>query len=321
VKLPDPVTVQEICALINARHSGRGNELVLGINEIHKVSPGDLTFVDFEKYYQRALDSPAGFIIINKVQTPPENKVLIFSEEPFRDYNRLVRHFFPKMEMHNRPDSADIHPTARIYEGVFIGNDVCIGKDTVIYPNVTIYDHTIIGERVVIHSGSVIGADAFYFKRFEKPEPRYEKLESCGRVIIEDDVEIGAACTIDSGVSGDTVIGKGTKIDNQVHVGHGTVIGKRCLIAAQVGIAGKVTIGDEVILWGQVGISKDLVIGDWAEVYAQSGVAKSLPGGQAYFGSPAKPALAKMKELAMMQYMPDWWEWMKKREWGNGDAP
>jgi UDP-3-O-[3-hydroxymyristoyl] glucosamine N-acyltransferase len=147
----------------------------------------------------------------------------------------------------------------------------------------------------------VIGADAFYFK---KRPAGYDKMLSCGRAIIRDRVEIGANCTVDKGVSGDTVIGEGTKFDNHVHIGHDTVIGKNCLFAAQVGVAGVVVVEDDVILWGQVGVQKDLVIGKGAVVLGQSGVPKSLEGGITYFGSPVREAREKMKELAMIKRLP-----------------
>ena len=131
---------------------------------------------------------------------------------------------------------------------------------------------------------------------------------SSGRVVIENEVEIGANCTIDRGVSHDTIIGAGTKIDNLVHIGHDSVIGKNCLFAAQVGIAGAVTIGNGVILWGQVGVSKTLTIGDNAVVYAQSGVAASIDGNKVYFGSPVESAKEKMKELVWVKRIPELWK-------------
>jgi UDP-3-O-[3-hydroxymyristoyl] glucosamine N-acyltransferase len=165
---------------------------------------------------------------------------------------------------------------------------------------------------VIIHAGTVIGADAFYFKRRKDRDVQYDKLESCGRVIIEDDVGIGAGTTIDKGVSGDTIIGAGTKLDNHIHIGHGAVIGKNCLFAAQVGIGGKAIIEDEVILWGQVGVSKDLTIGKGAIVLAQSGVPSSLDAGKTYFGSPVEEAKTKMRELAWVKRIPEMWDKMNK---------
>ncbi|HVF97341.1 MAG TPA: hypothetical protein VM871_08480, partial [Flavisolibacter sp.] len=157
-------------------------------------------------------------------------------------------------------------------------------------------------------SGTVIGSDAFYYNKKTTRDIHYKKMLSGGRVVIEDFVEIGAGCTIDRGVSGDTLIGAGTKMDNLVHIGHDTVVGKNCLFAAQVGIAGATIIEDDVILWGQVGVSKTLTIGKGAEVYAQSGVRASIDGGKRYFGSPAEDAMLKKKELVWMKRIPLLWE-------------
>jgi UDP-3-O-[3-hydroxymyristoyl] glucosamine N-acyltransferase len=192
--------------------------------------------------------------------------------------------------------------------GAIIGNHVQIGTGTIIYPNVVIMDHCIVGNNVIIQSGTVIGSDAFYYNKKTNRDIHYKKMLSGGRVVIEDAVEIGANCTIDRGVSGDTVIGAGTKMDNLVHIGHDTVVGKNCLFAAQAGIAGATTIEDEVILWGQVGVSKTLTIGKGAEIYAQSGVPASLEGGKKYFGSPAEDAMTKKKELVWMKRIPLLWE-------------
>jgi len=303
MKLLPSITLAEISRLIGARFSGSENHMISGINEIHKVEPGDLSFVDHPKYYDKCLNSAATTILINKEVERPEGKALIFSDDPFRDYNRLVEHFRPFRPSENSiSKEATIGRGTIIQPGAFVGNNVMIGDNCIIHPNVTIYDHCVIGNRVVIHAGSVIGADAFYFKR--RPEG-YDKMKSCGRVVIEDDVEIGACCTIDKGVTGDTVIGRGTKFDNQIHIGHDTVVGKHCLFAAQVGVAGVVTIEDNVIIWGQAGISKDLTIGEGAVVLAQSGVPKSLKAGVTYFGSPVGEAKEKMKELVYIKRIPE----------------
>jgi UDP-3-O-[3-hydroxymyristoyl] glucosamine N-acyltransferase len=161
-----------------------------------------------------------------------------------------------------------------------------------------VYDHSVIGNNVILHSNCVIGADAYYFQR--RPEG-YKKLESCGRTVLEDDVEIGAMTAVDRGVSGDTTIGKGTKIDNHVQVGHDTVIGKHCLIGAHCAIAGVTVIEDEVILWARVSVNKDLVIGAKAVVFAMSGIDKSLEGGKKYWGVPAEEARKKWRELAQIR--------------------
>ncbi len=303
MRITPPTSLKEIAGSLAAEFDGNPDILVSGINEIHRVENGDITFVDHPKYYKKALESAATTIIINKKMTTPNGKALIFSDDPFRDFVSLIKRFRPFIAADSMisPD-AEIGEGTRIQPGVFIGNKVTIGKNCLIHPNVSIYDHSVIGDHVIIHSGAVIGADAFYFKR--RPD-FYDKLESCGRVVIEDHVEIGANTTIDKGVSGDTTIGQGTKMDNLIQIGHDTIIGKNCLFAAQVGIAGCVNVEDNVILWGQVGVQKDLTIGEGAVVLGQSGIAKSLEGNKTYFGSPVQDAREKMKELAMMKRLPE----------------
>jgi UDP-3-O-[3-hydroxymyristoyl] glucosamine N-acyltransferase len=312
MRFETPISAAWIADYINAKLVGDASAEATGINEIHKVQPGDISFVDFEKYYNKCLQSAATFIIINKEVEAPAGKVLFVCNDPFGAYVKLVKRFRPF-----EPASQMISATAVIGEGthiqpgVFVGHNVTIGINCLIHPNVTIYDHTVIGDNVIIHAGTVIGADAYYYKRRKERESQYDKLESCGRVVIHNDVEIGAGTTIDKGVSGDTIIGQGTKIDNHVHIGHGAIVGKNCLFAAQVGIGGKAIIEDEVILWGQVGVSKDLTIGKGAVVYAQSGIASSVEGGKTYFGSPVEEAKTKMRELNWMKRIPEIWEKVK----------
>lgn len=285
MKFDEAIPVVDIAALIGAEVIGDPDAVATGLNEIHKVRPGDITFSDVKKYYQKAFKSRASFVIINEKVEAPEGKTLLFVEDPFRAFNTLVRRFSPvRRNLAAISLSATVHPTAFLEPNVVVGDDVVIGAHCHIRANVVIHAGTIIGESVQIHSGTIIGSDAFYYKNRGF---HFEKLESCGRVVIGDNVEIGATCTIDRGVSGDTLIGEGTKIDNQVHVGHGAIIGRHCLLAAQVGVSGKCIIGNYVKLWGQVGVAARLHIGDHAEVYAQSGVSHNLEGGKAYFGSPA----------------------------------
>jgi UDP-3-O-[3-hydroxymyristoyl] glucosamine N-acyltransferase len=309
MKFEKGISVQWLADFVHAKLIGNNNQLATGINEIHKVTDGDISFVDNEKYFNSCLISAATVIIINKEVACPEGKTLLVHPDPFTAYVQIVKYFRP-FEPSNKmiSDTAVIGEGTHLQPGVFVGNHVTIGRNCLIHPNVTIYDNTIIGDNVIIHSGTVLGADAFYFKRRKERATQYDKLESCGRVIIEDDVEIGAGCAIDKGVSGDTIIGKGTKMDNHIHIGHGAVIGKNCLFAGQVGIGGKAIIEDEVILWGQVGVSKDLTIGKGAIVYAQSGVGQSIEGGKVYFGSPVEDARTKMRELNWVKRIPEMWE-------------
>ena len=303
MKLKPALSLREIAELINAKYIGDPEIQVLGINEIHKVEEGDLVFVDHPKYYDKALNSKATTILINKEVEVPEGKGILVSDDPFRDFNKLTEKFNPFV-----PAKSNVSASAQIGEGsiiqpsVFIGHNVVIGKNAVIHPNVVVYNDCTIGDEVVIHAGAIIGADAFYY---QKREGGYERLLSGGSVVIGNKVEIGASTTIDRGVSGNTTIGDGTKIDNLVQIGHDTEIGKHCLIAAQVGIAGAVVIRDNVTLWGQVGIPSDIEIGEGATVLAQSGLITSLDGGKVYFGSPAVERREKMKELVYLKRLPE----------------
>lgn len=300
VQLTPPLTAAQLAEHIGARVVGDAQRLVTGLNEINRVEEGDLVFVDHPKYYDKALHSAATTILIDKEVAPPPGKALLISNDPCGDYNRLVRHFMPRAgwtkEHIHIGEGTEVHPTA------VIGPHVHIGRDCIIQPGVVIHEHTRIGDRVIIHANTVIGADPFYYK---KRPSGYEKMPPGGSVTIADDVEIGALCTIDRGVSADTRIGKGTKIDNHVQVGHDTIIGEHCLIAAHVGISGAVVVEDHVTLWGQVGVPSKLRIGAGATVLGQSGLISSLEGGRTYFGSPAGEWKTKMREIALMGRLPE----------------
>ncbi len=309
MKFPSPVSIEWLAALINAKPVGNLNASVTGINEIHTVQSGDVVFVDHPKYYDACIHSPASCIIINAETDFPADKVLLITPEPFEAYLTIVEHFRPFTPA-SKPvsDTASVGEGTQLFPGVTIGHHTSIGSNCIIYPNVTILDHCVIGNNVVIHPGAVIGSDAFYYNSKKNRDVWYKKMKSCGRVIVEDDVEIGSNTTIDRGVTNDTLIGRGTKIDNLVHVGHDTTIGPNCLIAAQVGIAGGVVIGTGVTLWGQVGVSKTLTIGDHATVLAQSGVPSSLKGNAIYFGTPADDAMVTKKQLVWIRRIPEIWK-------------
>ena len=296
-------SLKEIATIIGCKYVGDDQFPVDGMNEIHVVSTGDIVFVDHPKYYEKALQSAATIILINKEVDCPVGKALLISDDPFRDFNTLTKHFRPFVSSDSSISStAFIGENTIIQPNCFIGNNVSIGKNCLLHANVIVYDNTVIGDNVIIHSGTILGADAFYYKK--RPEG-YDQLLSCGRVVIEDNVGIGALCTIDKGVTGDTTIGEGTKLDNQVHVGHDTIIGKKCLIAAQTGIAGCVIIEDEVTMWGQVGTTSGITIGSKAIVLGQTGVSKSIEGGKTYSGTPIDEAREKMKQFANLKKIPE----------------
>jgi UDP-3-O-[3-hydroxymyristoyl] glucosamine N-acyltransferase len=302
MQLYRPYSLREIAELIQKPFIGDPDHVVSGINEIHSVVSGDLVFVDHSKYYQKALNSAATTILIDQEVACPKGKGLIISSKPFDDFNKLTRHFQPTNPVRNTiGQNCSIDPSAFIHPSAVIGHKVKIGKDVMIHAGVVISNECVIDDRVIIGPNSVIGQTAFYYK---KKADGYDRMHTCGSVHLHDDVEIGALCTIDAGVTGITRIGRGTKIDNQVHVGHDTVIGSQCLFAANVGIAGCVRIEDNVVFWGQVGCASDVTIGKDAIVLAQSGITKDLEGGKTYFGSPCSEVREKYRELAALRQLP-----------------
>lgn len=312
MKFPQQYTLKQIATIITAEMVGTPDFPVLGMNEIHVVGPGDIVFVDHPKYYAKALNSAATVILINERVECPEGKALLISDDPFRDFNILTDFFkpFEKATVSISP-SAKIGDNTIVQPTCFIGNNVTIGAHCLIHANVVIYDDTVIGDNVTIHAGTVLGSDAFYYK---KRKEGFDKLKSGGRVVIRDNVDLGACCTIDRGVSGDTIIGLGSKLDNQVQIGHDTVLGERVLVASQVGIAGCVIIEDDVTIWGQVGIRSDVRIGQGAVLLAQSGVSKSLAAGKTYFGSPAEEVGVKYRELAAVRRLPAFMYELKEKK-------
>jgi UDP-3-O-[3-hydroxymyristoyl] glucosamine N-acyltransferase len=303
-------TLKQIAKLIDCSFVGDDNFPVLGMNEIHVVTSGDIVFVDHPKYYDKALNSKATVILINKEVNCPEGKALLISDDPFRDFNKLTDYFKPFQSSNSSiSPSATIGKNTIIQPNCFIGHNVVIGDNCIIHSNVSIYDDAVIGNNVTIHAGTVLGANAFYYKK--RPEG-YDRLKSGGRVVIENDVDLGALCTIDRGVTADTIIGEGSKLDNQIQIGHDTIVGKKCLIASQVGIAGCVVIEDEVTIWGQVGCTSGVTIGKKAVIHAQSGISKSLEGNKTYWGTPAQEARAEMKEMANIKQIPEILSQLKK---------
>lgn len=318
MKLAQPISLTEAARILNCDFKGDPEHQITGFNEIHRVESGDTTFVDVEKYYKKALNSAATTVIINKAIEPPQGKGLLISDDPFRDYNRLTSHFQPRspLDLAGIPkmgEDVKIGRNVVFGEGVMledgveighncvIGSHITIGAGSLIYPNVTIYDHSVIGQECCIGAGTVIGGEAFYFKGRANSR---DKLLSKGRTVIADHVDIGANCTIDRGVSADTIIGEYTKLDNLVQVGHDTIIGKMCVIASQVGVAGCVSIGDGVILWGQVGVNKDLNIGSGAVLLGKTGVMSDLAAGRTYGGMVADDARAFLKKEAIFKRLP-----------------
>lgn len=290
-------TLQSIGNLINAEIVGDENFPVLGTNEIHRVKAGEIVFVNHPKYYDKALNSEATIILIDKKVDCPEGKALLISDDPFRDFNLINTHFTKisnfKEELHGIEigEGTFIHPT------VVLGNDVSIGKNCHIFPNVVIGDCTQIGDNVTIQSGTVLGGDAFYYRKLDG---NFDKLISVGNVIIENNVEIGCNCTIDRGVTDSTIIGEGSVLDNQIQIGHDTIIGKKVLIASQVGIAGCCIVEDEVTVWGQVGMASGVRVEKGTVLLGKCGVNRDLKKGT-YFGFLAEEFREWLKKEAKIK--------------------
>lgn len=310
MKFPQAHTLQQIAELLDIEFVGAADHVVTGMNEIHVVTPGDIVFVDHPKYYNKALESAATTVLMNKAVDCPVGKGLLVCDHPFDKFNELAQHFVDQRPRRNYSqdfpgshveDSATVGDGTIIRPGVVIGADCKVGKNCYLHPGVVLGDRTELGDNVILHPNVVLGGDAFYYK---KKADGYHKLLSTGSVLIEDDCEIGAGTTIDRGVTGITTIGAGSKIDNQVQIGHDTIIGKRALIAAHAGIAGCNVIGDDFKAWGNSGMSSGLTIGNNVELLAFSGVSKDIPDNTRLFGQPAIEARKKFKELAAIRQLP-----------------
>lgn len=280
-----PQTLQSIAEIIGAKMIGEADFPVLGTNEIHMVKNGEIVFVNHPKYYDKALNSDATIILIDKEVACPEGKALLISEDPFRDFNKINTHFTRIYNFTEELHDLEMGEGTFVHPSVIIGNEVKIGNNCHIFPNVVIGDRTVIGDNVIIQSGTVLGGDAFYYRKLNG---NFDRLISVGNVVIENNVEIGNNCTIDRGVTDSTIIGEGSVLDNLIQIGHDTIIGKKVLIASHAAIAGCCVIEDEVTVWGQVGMASGNRVGKGAVLLGKTGVNKDLEGGKTYFGQLAE---------------------------------
>jgi len=323
-------SVREIADWIGARLFGDGSIELRGISSIAEAAPGDLVFVEDERHLERALGSRAAAVIAGEFFQVGDLKPVLVCDQPRLAFARAAQRLGTK-----RARKAAIHPSASvdpsaecgagvsidervvIREGVQIGErtwigagsvigaQAILGKDCELYPRVTVYPGVRMGNRVIAHSGAVLGSDGFGYVR-DRVSGRHEKFPQVGRLEIGDDVEIGANSTVDRGALEVTRIGRGTKIDNLVHVGHNVEIGEDVVIAAQTGVSGSVEIGDDVVIGGQVGIGDHVRIEAGAVLGAQSGIPtkKVIRGrGVVFWGTPARPIREYLKELAVLARM------------------
>jgi UDP-3-O-[3-hydroxymyristoyl] glucosamine N-acyltransferase len=325
--------LREIAEAVGARLIGDGRVEIGGVASIRSATPDDLVFVEDEKHFTEALRSSAGAVIAGEfAQSVPCSKPLLLSDHPklaFARAGRLLREGFPRGAERQQGGvhaTAVVHPSAvlgrsvrveeraviseqaqigantRIGAGCVVGVGVSIGSDCEIYPNVTIYPGAAVGDRVIVHAGAVLGSDGFGYVRDGKTG-HYEKFPQVGRLVVEDDVEIGANTTIDRGALDEIRIRRGTKIDNLVQVGHNCQVGEDVVIAAQTGLAGSAVIEDGVVVGGQVGIADHVRICEGVILGAQGGVPsnKILRGkGVVFWGTPARPIREYLKQLAML---------------------
>lgn len=299
MRLSSPLLASAFAKTCGAQLHGP-DQPIHGVNEIHNVEVGDLTFVDHPKYYRSTLKSAASVVLINQLPEDLNGKTVLVHPDPFLAYDALVKEHRPSYTLKETIAlSANVHPSAIIEPGAIIGPKVTIGAYTHVMSNAVIYGPARIGKHCTIGANTVIGDKAFYFRGIgEKGRQRWT---TGGEILIEDHVEIGPNCSIARGVSAPTRIGFGSKLDAAIMIGHDCNIGQNCLIAAQVGLAGNVTIKDEVILYGQVGIAQNVTVAKGCIVLAKCGVSKDTQPGEVLNGNPAQPARAWMKELATLR--------------------
>ncbi|MCU0650833.1 MAG: UDP-3-O-(3-hydroxymyristoyl)glucosamine N-acyltransferase [Candidatus Omnitrophica bacterium] len=326
-------TLKEIAALIGGELCASPDQVISGVAGIEDAREGDITFLSNPKYAAFLDRTRASCVIVGR-DVEAKSKNIIRVDNPSLAFTRTVSFVLPPQHKHpcgTHPASviakgvkigvsAGIGACAVIEEGVSIGDntviypnctigrDCVIGSNTVIYSNVSVRENVRIGNNVIIHSGTVIGSDGFGFVTVDGV---HHKIPQVGTVIVEDDVEIGANCTIDRARFDRTVIGRGTKLDNLVHIAHNVIIGKNCLIVAQVGISGSTTVGDNVILAGQVGVVGHVTIGDNSIVMAKSGISKDVPAGSVLYGVPASPVKEAKKIHAYVNSLPKMHETVK----------
>jgi UDP-3-O-[3-hydroxymyristoyl] glucosamine N-acyltransferase len=321
-----PFTTAEIAKLVGGQVVGDGNAALKNFAPAESARIGDLTFAENEDYFAHAEQSAATAIIADK-RFSSSKKILIQVPNARVAFAKALALFFPEQKF-----AAGIHPTAVIAKsahvdpgahigphcvigervkigarsvlqaGNFVGDDSQIGDDVNLFPGVIVYPCSQIGNRIRIHANSVIGSDGY---GYVQDGGIHLKVQQIGNTIIGDDVEIGAGCAIDRGALGATTIGKGTKIDNLVHIAHNVEIGEHCLICGQVGIAGSAKVGNYVVMGGQVGIASHLKIGNQVTVASKSGVMNNIPDGEKWLGMPAQPDREMKRQFIAVQRLPD----------------
>ena len=324
--------ISEIASLLESEIKGDKNLVVKGLSPFFQAKEDELTFASDEKFLHKLNETKAKVIIVPDIPLPEIGKTYIVTKmDPRKLMPRLLSHFKKSLKRMEKPieDSAIIAETAQIAPHVYVGHDVKIGEnviiypnvticegvtigdDSIIYPNVTIREFCELGKRVVIQPGAVIGADGF---GFVKVNGNNEKIDQIGKVVIEDDVEVGANTTIDRGAIGDTVIKKYAKFDNLIQIGHNVIIGENFLMASQSGIAGSTEVGNNVTIGGQVGVGGHIKIGNNIMIAAKSGITGNVKDNQVLGGHPIVPLQENLKIQAGLKKLPELLKRVKKLE-------
>ncbi len=319
-------SLEKLAAEIGGTVKGDGSLRVTGVASLDAAREGDLTFVTNPRYLKLAAATRAA-VILSEKEIPGVAKPFLLCPNPYVALAKLINLFHPKSPRRSGIQNgawvdaqATVHPQSYIasgatvsagakidsgtvlYPGVFVGENAVIGKDCLLYPNVTVRENCVLGDRVILQPGVVIGSDGF---GYAKEGEEYRKIPQVGNVILEDDVELGANVCVDRAVLGSTQIGKGTKLDNLIQIGHNVVIGNHTVMAAQTGIAGSTQIGSHVVMGGQVGLAGHLKIGDHVILATRTGVMEDIPEKGLYWGSPSAPMSVEMKNVAAYRQLPE----------------
>ncbi len=319
-------TLRDLASEIGGTFTGNGSLVLTGLAPLDAAGEGQLSFLTNPKYAKLAGVTQASAILTERPLLDV-NKPFLLAPNPYAKLPRLIQLFYPSVQPEpGIQDGAWVHPQATVdstatlypgvtvssgakigarsvlYPGVFLGQEALIGEDCILYANVTVRERCQLGNRVILQPGVVIGGDGFGFA----PEAgSYEKIPQVGNVVLEDDVEIGANTCVDRAALGSTRIGKGTKLDNLIQIGHNVVIGENSIIVSQTGISGSTHIGNHVVMGGQVGLAGHLNIGDYVTLATRTGVMEDIPQKGVYWGSPSSPMAVEMKNVAAYRQLPE----------------
>ncbi len=319
-------SLEHLAKEIGATVKGDGTLKIKGVSPLDSAKSGDITFVTNPRYSKMAAATKASAILCER-EIPGVSKSFLVTPNPYAALARIIGLFYPKPVPVEgiQPGSwisalASVHPRASVasgvtvaagakvgsrtilFPGVYLGENSVVGEDCLFYPNVTVRENCVVGNRVILQPGAVIGSDGFGFARDGE---KYLKIPQVGNVVIEDDVELGANVCVDRAVLGTTRIGRGTKLDNLIQVGHNVVIGENTVMAALTGISGSTQIGNQVVMGGQVGIAGHLKIGDHVTLATRTGVMEDILEKGVYFGSPSTEISTEMKRIAASKQLPE----------------